>query len=156
MAEDFEIEEQLENSSHDILEAEKEKNKEASWLRPWQFKPGQSGNPGGRPKGTVSLKEYAKKYLRELDEEEKLDFMKGLSKDIIWKMAEGNPQSDLTSAGEAIIPIPILNNVPSNDSDKKDSILNEAHQSNTGGDISQQDNLNLTGPDRPSATEAGV
>ena len=63
-------------------------------LRPTQFKPGQSGNPSGRPKGSVSLKEYARKMLLELDDDGKREFMAGLEKDIIWKMAEGNPKQD--------------------------------------------------------------
>lgn len=63
--------------------------------KPWLFKPGQSGNPNGRPKGTFSLKTYAKKYLQEMTDEEKLAFMEGLPKEVIWKMAEGNPKQDI-------------------------------------------------------------
>lgn len=83
---------------------EQEENKDYPNLKPWQFKPGQSGNPGGRPKGSVSLKEYARKYLRELSDEEKIEFMKGLDKDIIWEMAEGraDTKSDVTSGGQPI------------------------------------------------------
>lgn len=83
-----------------------EEQGEKQWeknLKPWQFKPGVSGNPGGRPKGTISLKEYAKKYLQELDEEGKREFMEGLSKDIIWKMAEGNPKNDIEHTGNLTI-----------------------------------------------------
>jgi hypothetical protein len=61
--------------------------------RPWLFKKGQSGNPSGKKKGTVSLKTWAKKYLQTLSDEDKLTFMEGLPKEIIWKMAEGNPHS---------------------------------------------------------------
>lgn len=86
-----------ESSASDAGEQEKNSKE---WLKPWQFKPGQSGNPSGRPKGSVSLKEYAKKYLAELDEEGKMAFLEGLDKDIIWKMAEGNPRQDMDLKGE--------------------------------------------------------
>lgn len=79
--------------------------------KPWLFKKGQSGNPEGRPKGTFSLKTYAKKYLQEMTDEEKIEFMEGLPKEVIWKMAEGNPQTntDVTTAGKAIEPITAIN-----------------------------------------------
>lgn len=63
--------------------------------RPWLFQPGKSGNPSGKPKGTISLKTFAKKYIRGLSDKEKLEFMKGLPKELIWKMSEGNPKQDL-------------------------------------------------------------
>ena len=72
--------------------------------KPWLFKKGQSGNPKGKPKGTFSLKTYAKNYLKDMTDDEKLTFMEGLPKEVIWKMSEGNPQSnlDLTSKGEKL------------------------------------------------------
>lgn len=35
-----------------------------------------------------------------MDEEQKAEFMDGLSKDTIWKMAEGNPDTKNEHAGE--------------------------------------------------------
>ena len=72
--------------------------------RPWLFQPGQSGNPGGRKKGSKSLKTYAQEMLRDMNEEERLEFLKGLDKKVIWEMAEGKPEAktDITSAGEKL------------------------------------------------------
>ncbi|MEK6829225.1 MAG: DUF5681 domain-containing protein [Nanoarchaeota archaeon] len=68
-------------------------------LRPFQFKPGQSGNPNGR-KGGESLKEYAKRMLAAMDEDQRQDFLKGLPKDKIWEMAEGKAKQDIEHSGE--------------------------------------------------------
>lgn len=63
------------------------------WLKQYQFKPGQSGNPGGRPKNT--LKEYAREYLQNMTEEERAEYLNGLDRDLIWRMAEGQPKQDV-------------------------------------------------------------
>lgn len=77
-------------------------------LAPFQWKKGQSGNIAGRPKGKT-MKEYARELLERQTEEERQDFLHGLPKEIIWKMAEGNPkqdtETDITSKGERITPI---------------------------------------------------
>lgn len=70
--------------------------------KPWLFKKGNPGSPG-RPKGK-SLKEYSRDYLASLTDEERQEFLEGIPKESIWKMAEGNPENntDLTSKGEKL------------------------------------------------------
>lgn len=82
--------------------AQQHKNSK-EWLQPYQFKKGQSGNPSGRKAGK-SLKEYAKEMLAAMTDEERQDFMHGLSKETIWKLAEGNPatNTDITTGGQPI------------------------------------------------------
>ena len=101
------------------LSQEQESAEQKENRKPWLFKKGQSGNPSGRPKGSISLKTYAKEMLEKMTEEERQDFLHGLPKDVIWEMAEGKPQTntDITSGGK---PIPILN-VLSNNSNPKDT-----------------------------------
>ncbi len=89
-------------------------------LRPYTWKKGQSGNPNGRPKGKT-LKEFAREYLESLPDDEKVDYLSSLPTDIVWKMAEGNPQTDVTSGGkEIVIPIYGGKSVQEHDSNGKD------------------------------------
>jgi len=88
---------------------EQHKNR-VDYIKPWQFKKGQSGNPKGRPPGK-SLKERAKSMLNAMTEEEEQEFLAGIDKRTIWEMAEGKAKQDLTADIKAeinvIIPKPV-------------------------------------------------
>jgi hypothetical protein len=80
-------------------EPQKQHKKQYDWLKGYQFQPGQSGNPGGKKKGTKSLKTFAREYLENLPDEEKVNFLASLPEELVFRMAEGNPKQDTEHSG---------------------------------------------------------
>lgn len=100
--------------------AEEQSDNRAAHLKPWQFKKGQSGNPGGRPKGSVSLKTRARNMLESMTDEEAQEFFEGLDKKTIWEMAEGKAEAKTEMTIEA--PKPLINlNVQRDNSNTEDN-----------------------------------
>jgi len=85
-----------------------------------RFKPGQSGNPAGKPKGTISITTEIKNKLKEIPQGEKKTWLElyltsilqkaTKEKDVqmiktIWNYVDGLPKQsvDLTSKGKQIL-----------------------------------------------------
>ena len=79
-----------------------ESTEEQSNNKPWLYKKGQSGNPGGRPKGSISMKQYIKNKMLAMTPEEREEYLEGIDKKTIWEMSEGKPKQDLEVQGEMI------------------------------------------------------
>ena len=106
------------------MDEQHENSKVPKQLQPHQYRKGQSGNPNGRPKGSVSLKSYAKTMMENMTAEEREEFMQGLPKQFIWEMAEGKAQTNVdhtTDGKELPSPIIPLNAICGNNSATQDS-----------------------------------
>lgn len=107
-------EEMRENSEQDLSKVPKN-------LQPHVFKKGQIANPNGRPKGSISLKQYAKQMLESMTYEERMDYLEGLPKDFIWQMAEGKP--DTKTEMKATLEV---NNISELSDEQLDAIIAES------------------------------
>lgn len=110
-----------------------------------QWKPGESGNPNGRPKGT--LKDYVRQKLSGMTEEEKDKFLKDIPNELQWRMAEGNPAQDNKISGDSENPVPILilnNAVLPNNSNKQNNTDDRKDTCSTGRNISIENSKHST------------
>ena len=98
----------VEPDSTEIEEEEDTEQNRAYYkgLKPHLYKPGQSGNPAGRPKGSKSLKDYARRRIAQMTPAEMEEFLTGLDKLDIWQMVEGRPNE--TKDVQITVPKPIL------------------------------------------------
>ena len=81
--------------NEELSQEEVSDTSEGKQNRPWLFQPGKSGNPKGRPKGVKTLKTYVAEMLRDMTDEEKLEYLRGLPKDKVWEMGEGKAKQDM-------------------------------------------------------------
>lgn len=83
------------------MPAESETTDKKQIDKPWLFKPGQSGNPKGRPLGSVSIRDSIRRYLEDNPEEvNKLvqHFVKN-KPEFMWQMVEGAPKQEHELSG---------------------------------------------------------
>jgi len=91
------------------------------------FVKGESGNPGGRPRG--GLKDYDRQRFIDMSDEEKEKFLKTISPELRYKMAEGNPPQVVEGNKDKPLIINIAKEIAEQNDITQDTIDNSTEQS---------------------------
>ena len=139
------------------------------------FKPGHDPNRNtkGRPigSGDISITAMVKRKLKEIPHKSHISYAEQVVEKILekaikegdntmlkqlWQYIDGMPKQDVGLVTSDNKPIPFLNlNInafQSNLSNKQNNRIKAENQSSSGGDISQQDNIDIDVSDRASET----
>jgi hypothetical protein len=110
----------MEDSPKKTGKEQKKKKDNRQPPKEYQFKPGQSGNPAGRPKRGWSIKDkFWQRFENAPDELEK--FMNELVQKypgLVWQMMEGKPPQDLNVGGSDLPFIIKVEKIDGNRDDK--------------------------------------
>ena len=85
------IEEPKEENENTAIQ---DKKQDYAWLKPTQWKKGQSGNPKGKKPGK-SMKTFLKERFERMTPQQRIEFLNRIEPDVAWKMAEGNPKTEV-------------------------------------------------------------
>ena len=111
------------NEKLDKQEKNKEESKPARYAR-GRLLPGNTANLKGRPVGK-GLKEYQKQKFYNMTDKEKEKFLQGISKELRWRMSEGNPPTDVNLGGNPDLPFTIKI-IQQKDEGKDSGVISEA------------------------------
>ena len=142
-----------------------EVTKPSKKVRGIPFIKGQSGNLAGRPKSSVSITDAVKRTLLEefpgLSNREKRTYLELIVKKIfdkalkgdeamlrmVWNYIDGMPRQNIgLDGGSEGLPIPLLH-VLHNNSDQENIQIEQTDTSDTGGDVSGEDDRDRTDTD---------